>query len=189
MAVEFEVEFDDKQIREFLEYMGQELKGATYANLSKKITSVMSAAVFSDVIDHFKNESGPGGAWKAWSKSYLDAISGLWIYRTVRDPQGGARVVRMSTHNMKKPPPPPRKPGLKLQVSGKLRNNFLPKNVRSYQGSFQWYNNAQTKSGYPYAWGHNYGDGKLPQREFMWLSSQGLDKVGNAIWQGILDGK
>lgn len=36
-----------------------------------------------------------------------------------------------------------------LQDSGRLRNSFKPQNYRSVSEGILWFNNAQTKSGFP----------------------------------------
>ena len=71
-----------------------------------------------------------------------------------------------------------------LQFSGRLRQSMTMGPPR--KDGLAWFNNAVTKGGYPYAWGHDTGDGKLPQREFMWLSNEGMDVIGKIVMDHII---
>jgi len=108
----------------------------------------LSAIVFADVMDHFGKESGRKGKWKRWSPSY--------------------------TKKMKKAG---RSDNKILQFSGGLRQRFTPTNVRKVSGGLLWFNRAKTKKGFPYAFAHDEGGAKLPQRQFMWLSDPALKKI------------
>src|SRR3990167_5084069 len=124
----------------------------------KEYVGLISANVYADVMDHFEKESGEDGAWKAWSNIYDQHMK--------RIGRGGNK---------------------KLQFNGRLRQNFKPTNIRQSSKGINWYNNAKTKSGYAYAWGHDEGDGKLPQRQFMWLSDKALDKISEQTLQFMLE--
>ena len=163
-------EFDDKQVQEFLAEMAKKLRYVKDG--SKEYAGLLSATVFQDIMEHFSREEGSTGPWQNWSKSYMDAIAGLYYYRRI-----GGKTVKISTEGMKNPPKPPRKPGKKLQATGRLRNSFKPRNYRSTSAGILWYNNAVTKDGFPYAFAHNEGGDKLPKRDFMWLSDPAMEKI------------
>jgi hypothetical protein len=74
-----------------------------------------------------------------------------------------------------------------LQDTGKLKQNFKPNHYRSSSKGLYWYNDAVTKSGFPYAYAHDEGGDQLPKRDFMWLSDDALEEVGNQTLQFLLD--
>lgn len=170
---------DDREIREKLgkklEKMQERINAVKGGKKEKAFHGAVSAVVFGDIERHFEKEQGESGRWQPWSKSYQEAIDGKAIYRTINN-----MVVRMETKNMENPPPPPRKPGMILQDSSKLRQNFLPANYRIEPRGILWYNNAKTSKGFPYAFAHNEGGKKLPKRDFMWLSSAALELISEA---------
>lgn len=113
-----------------------------------KYVSSISPFVYRDVIEHFEAEKGPKGRWRGWSKIYRD--------RMIKRGKGGNKI---------------------LQDSGRLRNTFKPTNWRKSSEGLFWYNNAKTKSGFPYAFAHDTGGPKLPKREFMWLSDKAMKNI------------
>ena len=127
--------------------------------LNAAFAGAIGAVVFRDVIDHFEKEQGPKGAWAPWSRSYYEYMESIG---------SGNNLI--------------------LQDSGKLRQSFLPTNYRKSPDGLLFYNKAKTKSGYPYAWAHNEGDGNLPQREFMWLSKTASDNLGKVTLGYLLNG-
>lgn len=149
-------QFEDKDVRDFLSKLDKKLKDVKDGK--KKYAGLLSAIVFRDVTDHFSEEQGSKGKWKAWSKSYRDQMQSIG-----------------------------RENNKILQFNGRLRNNFKPTDYKSQSDGILWFNDAQTKSGYPYAAGHDKGDGKLPQRDFMWLSPAALDKISEQTLQFMLD--
>jgi len=68
MAITVAAEFEDKEVRAFLRNMDSRLKDIKGGR--RQYASLISVLVFRDVIDHFKNEEGPEGKWKAWSDKY-----------------------------------------------------------------------------------------------------------------------
>jgi hypothetical protein len=147
--------------KEVQRFLSDLRKSAANPEKIEPLLAAFSSIVFADVIDHFKMEKGEAGAWKAWSKAY-------------------ERHMRRAGFGGNK----------KLQFSGRMRQNFKPENRRISPQSISWFNNAKTKSGFPYAFAHNTGGPKLPQRDFMWLSKQAFfkffpyrvpDKVSNDI--------
>ena len=117
----------------------------------------LSAHVFADVIDHFEKEE------------FLPLPTAPWsaFYREMMDASG--------------------KGGNKLlQDSGRLRQSFLPTNYRKVAEGIQWFNPAKTKSGFPYAYAHNEGGPKLPQRNFMWLSDSASERIAETSLRYVL---
>lgn len=124
----------------------------------KKFVGLLSAIVYGDVMDHFEKEKGPEGKWKAWSDIYRKHMA----------------TIGRGENKM-------------LQFNGRLRQNFKPTDVTTSNKGITWFNDAVTKGGYPFAWGHNAGDRKLPQREFMWLSDKALEEISEQTLQFMID--
>jgi hypothetical protein len=108
----------------------------------------ISAFVFRDVMRHFERELGPDGRWQSWSKSYKEHMA--------KRGKAGNKI---------------------LQDTGRMRQSFKPTNNRSTDQGIEWFNNATTKEGFAYAYAHNEGVGKLPERRFMWLSDRALNRI------------
>lgn len=62
------IEFDDKEVRDFLKNIDANLKNIKDGQ--KQYTGLLSAIVYGDVIDHFQKQKGEDGPWKKWSESY-----------------------------------------------------------------------------------------------------------------------
>ena len=120
----------------------------------------LGAVVYKDVIDHFEFEQGEKGPWKWWSDVYADHMA--------RVGKGGNKI---------------------LQDSGRLRNNFKPGNFRRQPEGLEWFNDAKTKGGFPYAYAHDEGGPKLPKRDFMWASARLMDNVSRITLAFALRGK
>lgn len=69
-----------------------------------------------------------------------------------------------------------------LQDSGRLRQSFRPT-----KDGISWFNDAVTKKGFPYAFAHNEGDGKLPKRDFMWASDSAQEAMAVQTLQFMID--
>lgn len=78
---------------------------------AKKFAQVLSPVVYRDVIDHFTQESGPRGPWKAWSDAYAEHMK--------RIGKGGNKI---------------------LQDTGRLRQAFTPSTFRTVSEGVLWYN-------------------------------------------------
>lgn len=124
--------------------------------------AILSANVYKDIIDHFKNEEGPteGTFWAAWSDAYAKHAQ-----------KNGRKKI--------------------LQWSGKLRQSFTPSNYRQQKDGILFYNNAKTSSGFPYAWHHNFGNstGQGQSRTFMWISDKAMNQVVESTIRWIATGK
>jgi len=114
----------------------------------REFGGIISTSVYKDIMSHFDDERGPEGKWVKWSNVYADHLKKIG-----------------------------RSGNKKLQFSGKLRQAFQPSSWRPESDGVLFFNKALTKNGYDYARGHDEGDGKLPQRSFMWLSSKGLSSI------------
>ena len=115
---------------------------------TKAYADGIASFVVGDVLRHFEKESGPDGKWKPWSKLYAEHMQ--------RIGKGGNQI---------------------LQLTSNLKNAIKPTHYRRSGDGIYWYNDAKTKGGYPYAWGHDTGDGRLPKRSFMWLSDRAMETV------------
>lgn len=135
------------------------LKGLEKRNkkAKKKLAPFLSPFVFKDVIEHFEKEEGPKGEWKEWSQSY--------------DKQMTAKGKGLNK---------------KLQDTGKLRQSFKPSDYKTTSIGIEWFNDAKTKDGFPYAAAHDIGGPKLPRRQFMWLSKKAMDKIAKASLKYLL---
>lgn len=146
--------------REVVEFFKKLTKNLDDISKSQQaFAGAIGAVVFKDVIDHFEREQGPSGKWKKWSRSYDEYMKAIG--------KGGNKI---------------------LQDTGRLRQSFAPTNYRKATDGIVFYNNAKTKDGYPYAWAHNEGDGRLPQREFMWLSKTASDNLSKVTLGYLLNG-
>lgn len=121
---------------------------AQIENGEKVYGGILSSIVFRDIMKHFEEEMGSDGKWEHWS---------FWhTVQMERQGKGGNKI---------------------LQDTGRLRQSFKPHNWRKIDEGFLWFNNAQTKSGFPYAWAHDTGTEKLPKRDFMWASNDALETI------------
>jgi phage gpG-like protein len=184
MASQFklEAEFDTEEVSDWLKELKR--RSSDIKNALDKFARVMSVTVFQDVQDHFKQEMGPDGKWTPWSDTYQFAIQGLAVFRRIN-----GRTVMLNPDNMKPKPKPPRKPGMILQDKGKLRNNFTKTRFRTTKGQIVWFNNAKTKTGFPYAAAHDEGGPRLPQRSFMWLSKSALNRMMEDTLKYLAEGE
>lgn len=115
---------------------------------ARPFVTALSSVVFQDIISHFEKEQGSKGPWQKWSKMYAEHME--------RIGKGGNRI---------------------LQDTGHLRQSFQPTNWRSSREGILWFNPAKTKSGFPYAYAHDTGGKKLPQRDFMYLSDTAQERI------------
>lgn len=186
MAFSGEVVFKDEELRKTLAgYLSRmaALSGYSQGGTKGKYVKLISGVVYRDIVDHFKKEEGPEGKWTPWSSSYELCIAGIIFFRRI-----GSRTVMFFSDEVENPPKPPRNDGKILQTQkGFLRQNFKPSNVRNTSEGLLWFNDAKTKSGFPYAAAHNEGGPKLPARTFMWLSEQAMTDVENNTLQFMLE--
>lgn len=171
---------DDREIREKLgkklEKMQERIDAIKGGKKEKGFHGAVSALVFADIMRHFEQEQGSKGNWAEWSQSYKDAIAGKVFFRRV-----GGVTIPFDAAKMENPPPPPRNDGMILATQvARMRQNFKPADYRINADGITWFNDAKTSSGFAYAAAHDNGGGKLPKRDFMWLSAFALEKIAEA---------
>ena len=125
---------------------------------AKQYNAIVGTTVYKNVLEHFELQEGPDGGWKAWSD----------IYEQHMQKRGKAG-------------------NLLLQDTGRMRNSFRPSNFRHVPGGVLFYNPAKTSEGFPYAYAHDKGGDKLPQRQFMWLSDFAMEEVADKTVAFVLD--
>lgn len=125
---------------------------------NRKYGGLLSANVFRDIMDHFEQQEGSEGKWKQWSFWYTQQME--------KNGKGGNKI---------------------LQDTGRLRQSFKPQNWRSVKNGYLWFNNAQTKSGFPYAAAHDEGGERLPKRDFMWLSDNTMEEIAAQTLLFLMD--
>lgn len=182
---EFEARFEDKQVQDFISNLKRNLKRVKDGE--KQYAGLISSHVFKDVVEHFEKEEGSEGPWKKWSKAYEAARMSSFANKTARLMHrmisGKTEKSRASAEKSLKSMGPPKI----LQMTGKLRQNFKPTKYRSDRDGLYWFNDAKTKGGFPYAFAHNEGGGKLPRRDFMWLSDQAVEKIAKDTLNFMLE--
>lgn len=124
----------------------------------KKYLVTLGAVVYKDIIRHFEKEKDPNGGWEEWSDIYAEHMAKIG--------KGGNKI---------------------LQDKGRLRNSFTPTSFQKQSGGVVWFNPAKTGEGFPYAYAHDEGGPKLPERKFMWLSENALETMGVKTLRFILD--
>lgn len=137
-------------------------------DISKKLKNAIkylkvgaSTYGFRDIIDHFRKEEGSDGKWPKRS-----AFTQRLYERK------GKKDSRYNPSNRL------------LQLTGNLRKSLLPASGRVRP---KGKNTVMLFTDVPYAAKHNYGEGKIPQREFMWLSDQTTQKIVDYILGQVVD--
>lgn len=148
--------------------------------------AIISTVVYKNIIEHFEEEMGPDGKWTPWSASYIAAIQGRVAFRYFK-----GRIIPLGPHQMEEygiKPARRGKMGKILQDTGRLRQSISPSKWRPNPEGIVFYNNAKTKSGFPYAQAHDDGGPNLPQRKFMYLSKKGMVKLITVVNTWLLEG-
>src|ERR1041385_123236 len=133
-----EIAIENEEAQEFIAKLVTQAKKVS--GKASEFAAVLSPIVFKDVMQHFEQQRGSTGPWKAWSKAYAEHMQKIG--------KGGNLI---------------------LQNTGRLRQSFTPRNYRVVSDGLLWFNPAKTESGFPYAFAHDEGGPKLPKRDFMWL--------------------
>ena len=176
-----EIEFENEEIKDFLKNLNTRLK--KIKDGEKKFVGLLSAIVYRDINKHFEDEEGSERKWPQWSLSYAMTVNGRGAFRKFKGRTVFLDPYQMEELNIK----PPRKPGNILQDTARLKNSFKPQNFRSTSDGILWFNNAKTKSGFPYAFAHNEGGDQLPKRDFMWLSDKAQEEISVETLQFMID--
>lgn len=154
-------QLDMSEWRKFLQEVQSKGRGVT-----KILRMVFNLFGFKDINEHFREESGPEGAWakrKASTQAMYEAIAS----GRRNPPKGMARASFNPTNKI-------------LQLTGFLRQSILPTNIRNVtQNSIMIFSNAA------YSRAHDEGgrDRGLAKRPFMWLSDSTLDKMAQSAAQ------
>lgn len=158
-----QVKFDDKAAREFFRDIKKNIDDV--AKRRDAYVGSISIYVFRSIMEAFTKQIGPEGPWKDWSDAYA---------------AHQAKRGRSQSKNM-------------LKDSGNLRKQIIPiksnGNYKLIPDGVMWFNNAQTKRGFPYAYAHNVGGEVLPKREFMWLTDKYADIISRVTAAYMLEGE
>ncbi len=147
-----EITFDDKMTPKLQAIQDRVSK---IKNGNETFLKLLSMIVVRDIDQHFKDESGPSGKWKDWSPSYRDQL-----LKSGRKLSGKKNEIRKL-----------------LQASGNMRNALTPKNYRRTSSGAEWFNTMK------YSRTHDQGDDgrNIPQRQFMWLSEDAIEKLSQQM--------
>lgn len=115
---------------------------------------------FKDIIDHFSKEEGPEGKWPKRKESTQKAYAIM-----------GKRHAKYNPSNRL------------LQLTGNLRKSLLPTSGNTKQ---QGRYGILLFTNVPYAGRHNYGEGKTPKREFMFLSGPAQQQMVDLILSRVV---
>lgn len=129
----------------------------------RMFVSALAARIFRDIDQHFKDEMGPEGKWKDWSPSYEEHMEKIG--------RSGNKI---------------------LQFSGDLRKATKPGKWRRHPKGIEWFNDAKTKDGFPYAFAHDndtQSRSQLPRRSFMWISEGAFEDVSKIAAAFITRGR
>ena len=160
------LKFDDASLRAWLTKMNASLRDLT--PVLKRLYATMG---FKDIIQHFKDESGPDGKWvkraKSTQRHYAHVQAGL-----AEPAPGVARAAYSPTNKL-------------LQMTGTLRKSILPTNTRTVNRTSILAFSNDPKSGK-----HDRGDSetRLPARPFMWLSNSAKQSIVDAAAKMVLNG-
>jgi len=158
----------DKKMLLFLNVAKKRLSAASRASAAtKKLGNGLGVIVFRDVQQHFLDEKGPDESgriqdWKRWAPSTLQR------YKKIG--KDGNQILR---------------------DKGRLRQGFTPSKWRDEKKGFLFFNNQQTKKGFPYAYAHDNNEEprtRLPRRSFMWLSNKALSDMGEITLAWVISG-
>jgi phage gpG-like protein len=151
-----EIQLHDQEAQFYLKKLSKKFE--EIKNSDQRYGALLTAVVFQDIMDHFKQEEGSEGPWAEWSKRYQEQME--------KKGKGGNKI---------------------LQDTGHLRQSFRQPNYRSVKEGILWFNPAKTKQGFPYAAAHDTGGPRLPQRDFMWLSQEGVEKISEQTLKFLED--
>ena len=127
-------------------------------NATKAYANGVGSFVFKNFIQHFEQEKGPKGKWAAWSPLYAKSMA--------RRGRSGNKI---------------------LQDTGQLRQAFKPTDWRRDTRGIMFFNNAKTRSGFPYAKHHD--ETAKVTRPFMWVDKKTLNNISKFTLAFMLRGK
>jgi phage gpG-like protein len=129
-----------------------------------------------NVDEHFREQSGPNGAWApraaSTQRAYANYASGKW-----KLPKGSGHATKYNPSN------------LLLQLTGRLKTSVQP---AGKDGGVRVLDNHSVMlfSAVKYSRAHDLGNPSrgLPQREFMYLNDKGMEKVAEAFLGAFTEG-
>lgn len=168
---EVTLDLDAKQWQRFLDSLGRKMGRAT-----DMLLELGKIHGFQDIIKHFNDEKGPDGSWAPWSPAYAE--------KRRRAAEGGSRLRRQRRSGG-----PVTAKGKILQDTGNLRNSLLPSGTSVGEGDIRKKGRGIVElfTTVPYASVHEYGTSRVPQRSFMWLSDDAVDKVAEGLIQWAIE--
>ena len=170
MADKFvEISVDVKGAQDFIASLGG------YPRWTAILKRLVQTIGLRDVVDHFRREQGPDGQWKpraaSTQRAYENIRSGRWYpdgkSRRLGNPLPAARAAFNPSNKL-------------LQLTGNLRQNFLPTNIRD-EGELA----VALFNPVKYAGRHDTGN-EMPKRQFMWLSSVAMKNMEQGFLHGLL---
>jgi phage gpG-like protein len=143
-----------------------------YRNASDYLRLAVETKGRADVLDHFRTSRGPNEAWKprSWKTqlAYANYKSGRW---------------KTKGHLAKYDPS-----NLLLVLTGRLRQSIQP---AGKEGGVRVLGKdaVMLYSAVEYSRAHDEGiPGRIPQREFMYLSDQGHENVAKVFMESLMEG-
>ena len=161
MAENFVARLDDREWRLFFNGLLRETK-----DKPRLLKSAYSVFGFKDIIEHFKDEQGPDGKWQKRSESTNRRYESIGSGRS-KLPKGFRRGTFSKSNKI-------------LQLTGKTRQSILTKTTKK-RGT----NKVEVLAGTNYSGKHDRGEGRFPQRKFMWLSDTALERMAQFIVETI----
>lgn len=146
-----------------------------YKNASAYLKLAIETKGRQDVLDHFREQKGPDGPWKPRSaktqEAYANYASGKW-----KLPKGSGHMAKYNPSN------------LLLILSGRLRGSIQPS---GQDGGVRVIgpDAVMLYSAVEYSRAHDQGvPGRLPKREFMYLSEKGRESVAEVFLGALMEG-
>lgn len=140
------------------------LIGARAKDFNKVMVAGLNIFGFRDIAQHFRDEKGPDGMWPERSE---------WTQMEY--------LRRNKTNSVYDP-------GNKLlQLTGRLRQSLIRGGNSGARGIGK--NVVAISSNVEYSGKHDEGEGRIPQRKFMWLSDGAIESMNKLILDFLTDGK
>lgn len=145
MAVQFAT-LKAEAVRKYLKRVKDKVR--VPANILRTVSNIFA---FKDIIDHFKRQTGEKSQWKRRASSTQDAYKAIKEGRR-KPPSGTSRRSFNPSNRI-------------LQLTGALRKSFIRGKARKFRKD-----SVIIKSNIDYSGKHDLGLGRMPKRDFMWLS-------------------
>lgn len=179
-----EAVLDDREARKYLQKL---IKKAQNVEKENETVGLISAVTFQDIMDHFKKQEGPAGAWPKWSRSHKKRAAQLgfsessnmlkWTGRLRNSVTPNAKVVKEGLMWFNAAKTSPSKSKKKTQKKQASKNKKVELKKRSGRPA--------ARKPFPYAWWHDSSENPK-QRSFMWLSKSALDKIADIVLNEII---